>query len=114
MDKKCNKYEALFVFSDEDTLREHVESCEECQKEQEIMDKVSALIQEVKPALVRQRKSSAKIKAACAAFAILLSGITLGVINLNTDIADTIRYGEALSLEDYGFPVDSYGLIMVD
>ena len=114
MKEKCTKYEALFTFSDEKTLREHVEGCDDCRKEQEIMDKVSELIKEVKPEFLKRRKNTAKLKVACAAFAILLSGVTLGVINLNTDISDTIRYGQVLSIEDYGFPVDSYGLIMVD
>lgn len=114
MNKKCNKYEALFTFSPEEELREHLKTCEDCRKEQALMDKVSNLIQEVKPEFIRQRQSTAKVKAACAACAILFCGATLGVINLNTDIADTIRYGQVLSIEDYGFPVDSYGLIMVD
>lgn len=114
MKEKCNKYEGLFIFSDEEELKEHIKTCPDCQREQEIMDRVSELIQEVKPELLKQRKSSAKIKAVCAAIAILLSGTTLGVINLNTDISDMIKYGQTLSVEDYGFPVDSYGLIMVD
>jgi len=114
MKDKCNKYEALFTFSNEEELKKHLETCEDCQKEQEIMDKVSGLLQEVKPLLIEKRKSAAKLKIACAAFAILLSGTMLGVINFNQDISDTLRYGQTLSVEDYGFPVDSYGLIMVD
>ncbi|HIS36020.1 TPA: hypothetical protein IAC10_05245 [Candidatus Scatousia excrementigallinarum] len=114
MRKKCTKYEALFTFSDEETLKEHILTCEDCRIEQAKMDKVSELIKEVKPEILKRRKFAAKLKVACAAFAILLSGVTLGVINLNTDISDTIRYGQVLSIEDYGFPVDSYGLIMVD
>ena len=31
---KCNKYEALFTFSNEDKLNEHIQECEECKKEQ--------------------------------------------------------------------------------
>lgn len=114
MKEKCTKYEALFTFSDEKELQEHLQTCGDCQKEHELMNKVSGLIQEIKPELLKHRKSAAKLKVACAAFAIILSGVTLGVINLNTDIADTLRYGQVLSIEDYGFPVDSYGLIMVD
>ncbi len=114
MYKKCTKYEALFTFSDEKTLKEHVLTCEDCQAEQELMDKVSELLQEVKSEFLERRRSFAKLKAVCAAFAILFSGVTLGIINLNTDIADTIKYGHVLTIEDYGFPVDSYGLIMVD
>lgn len=114
MSDKCSKYESLFIFSDEKNLLEHVAVCEECRREHETMNKVSELIQEVKPELQKRRKRHAGLKIACAAFAILLSGTVLGVINLNQDISDTLRYGQTLSVEDYGFPVDSYGLIMVD
>lgn len=110
----CSKYEALFTFAEKEELEKHLAECEYCRKEQETMDKVSALIQEVKPVYLAKRKSAAKLKIACAALAIILSGTLLGVINLNQDIADTLRYGQTLSVEDYGFPVDSYGLIMVD
>lgn len=51
---------------------------------------------------------------ACAVFAILFSVTALGVVNFNTDVADIIRYGTTLSADDYGFPVDSYGLLMVE
>lgn len=114
MKDTCSKYEALFTFSSKEELEKHIAECEDCQKEHELMERVSELIQEVKPAFIKKRRTTAKLKIACAAFAILLSGTTLGVINLNTDISDMIRYGQTLSVEDYGFPVDSYGLIMVD
>lgn len=114
MKDKCSKYESLFTFSDEKTLMAHVETCEDCRKEHELMGRISELIREVKPELQVRRKKHAQLKIACAAFAILLSGTVLGVINLNQDVSDTLRYGQTLSVEDYGFPVDSYGLIMVD
>lgn len=47
MKDKCTKYEALFTFSDEEYLKNHLKDCEECQKEQEKMDKVSKLLEEV-------------------------------------------------------------------
>ena len=112
--KKCTKYEALYMFGNEETLKNHVAACKDCQKEQEKMDKVSKLLREVKPYYIEKRKNFAKIKAACAIFGILFCGTTLGVINFNTDIADTIRYGNILSADDLGFPVDAYGLIMVE
>ena len=56
----------------------------------------------------------AKRKIACAVFAMCLSATTLGVINLNTDISDTIKYGTTLTAEDLGFPVDAYGFVMVE
>ncbi|MBQ3819329.1 hypothetical protein II810_02670 [bacterium] len=114
MKDKCNKYEALFTFADEKTLADHIKTCEDCAKEQETMDKISDLLKEVKPYYIQKRKSRAKLKAACAALFILLSGTTLGVINLDTDISDTIKYGMTLSADDLGLPVDEYGFIMVE
>ena len=114
MKEKCTKYEALFTFSDEKTLKEHIETCEDCKKEQELMDKVSSLLSEVKPYYKQKRQNTAKLKMACAVLTILLSGTTLGIINFNTDISDIIKYGNTLSAEDLGLPVDAYGLLMVE
>lgn len=112
--KKCTKYEALFTFGNEETLKAHLETCEDCRKEQEEMDKVSNLLKEVKPYYVEKRQKTAKLKMACAVLAVLFSGTTLGVINFNSDISDIIKYGNTLSAEDLGLPVDSYGLLMVE
>ena len=78
------------------------------------MLKISELIKEVKPYYREKRKNFAKVKMACALCMIMLSGTTLGVINLNTDVSDTLKYGTTLSSEDLGLPVDSYGLISVE
>ena len=114
MTNKCNKNEGIFTFGNEEMLKEHINSCEDCKREQELMDKVSDLLKEVKPFYVRKRKSHAKLKMACAVFAILLSGAVLGVVNLNPEISDVLKYGTSLSADDFGFPVDSYGLLMVE
>ena len=114
MTNKCTKYETLFTFADEKTFLEHIENCPDCKAEHERMQKVSELIRNAKPYFIQKRRNFAKVKAACAIFVMFLSATTLGVINLNTDISDTIRYGTTLSAEDLGIPVDSYGLVMVD
>ncbi len=114
MNDKCTKYEALFVFRSEEELSEHINSCEDCRLEHEKMQKVSDLIKEAKPYFIEKRKNLAKIKVACALFMLMVSGTTLGVINLNTDVSDTLKYGTTLSSEDLGLPVDSYGLIYVE
>ena len=114
MNDKCEKYEGLFIFGNDADLAEHIKTCPECQKKQEQMDKVSALIAEVAPTLRQKRKNGAKLKLACASVALLLFVSTLGVVNLNVDVKDTIMYGQTLTLEDYGLPVDSYGLISVN
>ncbi|MBQ8460161.1 hypothetical protein IJ541_08690 [bacterium] len=114
MKEKCSKYEALFTFRNEEELFEHIQNCEDCRKEHEKMLKVSELIQEVKPYFKKKRKNLAKIKAACALFLVTVCATTLGVINFNTDISDTLKYGSTLSAEDLGLPVDSYGLIYIE
>ena len=112
--KKCTKYEALFTFLPQDEFEEHIKNCPDCQKEHEKMQQVSELIQEAKPYFIERRRNIAKIKAVAASFALIMFTTTLGVINFDTDISDTIRYGTTLSAEDLGLPVDSYGLLMVE
>ena len=114
MKEKCTKYEALFTFRSEDELMRHISECEDCRLEHEKMQKVSSLIREVKPYYRAKRKNLAKIKIACAFLMIMFSGTTLGLINFNPDISDTLKYGTTLSSEDLGLPVDSYGLISVE
>lgn len=114
MNDKCSKYEALFTFRSKEELNEHLQHCPDCRAEHEKMLRVSELIQEVKPYFEEKRKNIARLKAACALFVIMLSGTTLGVLNLNTDISDTLKYGTTLSSEDLGLPVDSYGLISLE
>lgn len=114
MEKKCTKYEGLFVFSDEKTLNEHITECEDCRLEHEKMQKVSDLLGEVKFYYKAKSKKVMKLKAVCAAAMIMFFSATFGVVSTDTDWADELMYGQVLSAEDLGFPVDSYGLIMVD
>lgn len=114
MDNKCSKFEGLFVFSNEENLQAHIKECAECRAEAEKMDKVSALIDEVKFYYKQKAKKLRMIKSACAVFFVLVFSLTCGVLTLNTDLADALMYGDTLSAEDLGFPVDSYGLLMVE
>lgn len=115
MDNKCNKYEGLFIFSDEKTLQEHIATCEDCKAEHEKMQKVSDLINEVKPYYMKKKKNTLrKLRAVAAVLLVVFFSATFGVIYNNEDLTDSLMYGESLSAEDLGFPVDSYGLLMVD
>lgn len=114
MKEKCTKYESLFVFRSKEELEKHVAECDECAKEHETQKKVSDLISEVRHHYISKRKNFARLKVACITFVLLFCGVAFGVINMNTDLSDTIMYGTTLSAEDLGFPVDSYGLIMVE
>ena len=111
MNQKCDKYEALFTFSDDETLLEHVNKCKDCQEEHEKMQKVSELLQEVKPVF---KKQTNLLKAACVLLAVMIvGGISFNGLSQKYDVLAHLKYGD-MEVEDYGFPVDSYGLLMVD
>ena len=112
MKEKCNKFEALFTFSDEETLMRHIAECEDYRKEYEKMNRVSELIKEVKPHYKKNKIQA--IKVACVLFAIFIGGTTLEVANSHYNIVDTIKYGQQFTAEDLGFQTDEYGLLMVD
>ena len=114
MENKCSKYEGMFVFSDEETLNKHIQECDDCRLEHEKMQKVSDLISEVKFYYRLKKRRIMKLKAVCAVAMIMFFSASFGVVTNDSDFADTLMYGDALSAEDLGFPVDSYGLIMVD
>lgn len=112
MNDKCNKYESLFIFSDEKTLMEHVKNCPECQKEHEKMGRVSDLIKEVKNEY--KKPNFMALKVACVLFLFVIGGVSIEMLDLQYGILDTIKYGEPLTMEDLGFPTDDYGFIQVD
>ena len=114
MKDKCQKFEGLFVFSDEETFKKHIEECPDCAKEAMKMEKVSALLQEVRPYFVRQNKHFATLKVACAVSFILFAGTIVGITGFNQDLNDMIKYGTVLEASDLGLPVDDYGLILVE
>ena len=112
MTKKCDKFEALFTFSDEETLMKHIAECEDCRKEYEKMNKVSELIKEVKPHYKKDKNLAVKV--ACIFFALLVGGTTLEVADMRYNIVDTVKYGQQFTAEDLGFQTDEYGLLMVE
>lgn len=114
MENKCSKYEGLFVFSDEETLKEHLNECDSCRLEHEKMQKVSDLISETKFYYRNKARKARKVKAACVALFMIFFSATFGFVTEDGDLADSLMYGYTLSAEDLGFPVDSYGLLMVD
>lgn len=114
MNNKCSKYEGLFIFSDEETLQKHLEECPDCRAEHEKMQRVSDLIGETKIYYRSKFRRARKLKAVCALALFMFFSGTFGVINNDGEIADSLMYGDTLTAEDLGFPVDSYGLLMVE
>ena len=116
MKNKCSKFEELFVSSNTEELERHIQECEECRAEKESQDKVSSLLGEVHMYYYAKRKKrTAQLRAACAVMFLVfsLASVTGWALN-DDDLLDTLKYGDSLSAEELGFPVDSYGLLMVD
>jgi len=116
MNEKCSKYEELFVSSSSEELENHIQECEDCKAEYEAQQKVSSLLDEVKMYYYAKRKKRiANLRAACAVMFMVFSLASVGGFALtNDDLMDTLKYGDTLSAEDLGFPVDADGLLMVD
>ena len=112
MNDKCNKFESLFIFSNEKTLKEHVLACPECRKEYEKMNRVSDLIKEVKPE--SKKPANVGVKSAWAWFLCVIGGVSIQMLDLQYGFLDTIKYGSPLTIEELGLPTDDYGLIQVD
>ena len=114
MDDKCSKYEGLFIFGDKATFEKHLEECPECKAEHEKMQKVSDLISETKFYYKSKLRNRRKLKALCALMMFMFFSATFGFVNNESDLYDILLYGDTLTAEELGFPVDSYGLLMVD
>ena len=116
MENKCSKYEELFISSDSEALKKHIQECDECRQEYETQQKVSSLLDEVKLYYYAKRKKSmVRLRAACAVMFMVFSLASVtGLVMTDDDLLDTLKYGDTLSAEELGFPVDSDGLLMVD
>ena len=125
MTKKCDKYESLFIFADEETLNKHLQECEDCRREHEKMHKVSALVKEAEPELKRRAAFFNSLKVACVLFLFITGGVffqTFAPMQLNTTNATmTASISSDMSFDyedsiiaDMGLPTDDYGLLMLD
>ena len=125
MTKKCDKYESLFIFADEETLNKHLQECEDCRREHEKMHKVSALVKEAEPELKRRAAFFNSLKVACVLFLFITGGVffqTFAPMQLNnTNATMTASISSDMSFDyedsiipDMGLPTDDYGLLMLD
>ena len=113
-EKKCNKYEGMFVFSDEQSFNEHIASCNDCQKEHQKYERVSQLIKEVAPVYLKrekQKKISAIKKLACCF--VLFVGLTGGytgyyMYDINSFQVET---ADESYINEMGLPIDEYGFL---
>ena len=116
-EKKCDKYEALFVFRSDDELKEHIKECPECQKEYETQMKISALVKEVAPVyLNRQDKWKTRVMAKMAACFVMLVGITgiyTGYCMYSEDSFQVNSAEDSFIESNMGLPTDDYGFLEI-
>jgi len=117
-ENKCQKYEQLFIFGDEEKLEEHLKECPHCRELHEKMQKVSALVKEAKPAFKKERKKTLAIRTVCASMLLVFTFFGIGLFGNIADKGmitasnyDDIYYESVI--DDWGFPVDEYGLLLV-
>ena len=116
-EKKCNGYESMYTFLNEEDFQKHLETCEECRKEHARMQRVSDLIQEAKPYIKEKKKQSRVLRAACASFLVVFATLSVPIYTVGTNIyEDVLVYNEAnsLSIEEMGLPVDEYGFLYIN
>jgi len=117
MNEKCTKFKSLYLFRNENELEEHLKECPDCRAEKERMDRVSELIQEVKPYYANQRKKSfARLQVACILCFGLFTGMLIGYFTqFGYMTANNSAYTETTqTTNEYGMPIDSYGLISLN
>ncbi len=114
-ENKCNKYEGLFVFRNEEELNEHLKECPECREEHEKQQKVSALIKEVAPVYLNKKhqEKSLLIKKFACCFILFAAISSVAGYKMYEDY----NYQASLSDDSYiqmmGLPTDEYGFFEI-
>ncbi len=118
MKEKCTKFESLYLFRSEQELEEHIKTCPDCQAEMQKMDRVSELIQEAKPYFAhKQKQSYTRMKVACIMCFGLFVGTLIGYFTQFGYYVSANNYSTEYTTQttnEYGIPLDSYGLITVN
>ncbi len=116
MKNKCDKYEAYFIFGNEEKFDEHIKACEDCKQEQLKHQKVSSLIKEVSGVYLadKKKKAAQKLVSCTAVFVLLVSGIFAIQYNpFSQNIQYDVTNAQSSVLYELGCPVDDYGLLKI-
>ena len=116
-EKKCNGYESMFTFLNEEDFKKHLEVCEDCRNEHARMQKVSELIQEAKPFIKEQNRHKRILKTACAVLAVVCTTLSYPIFTVgygayqNTKM---IEEQQMITADEMGLPVDEYGFLYIN
>lgn len=113
--RKCNNYEACFIFQDEEAFNYHIANCEDCRKEHEKYLKISALLKEAAPVYLnklKKKRSNNYKKLACCfiAFLALVSFSGMKIYEENNFKVNSL-YDSYIST--MGLPTDDYGFLEI-
>ncbi len=79
------------------------------------MEKISELLQEAKPLYFERKRRHTQIKAIVFSLSIVLvSFFSVMHLNIGDTVAINDKTGEVSIIEEYGLPVDDYGLFKFD
>ncbi len=116
MSDKCNKYESLFIFSTEEELTKHLESCPDCREEHEKMHKTQNLVKEVKSYYTQKpriKSNLTKIAAGLTVLFLTYFSIT-NIMHVENQHDNDISYAAEESIVyQMGLPTDEYGLLRI-
>ncbi len=110
MAQECDKYEAFFVFAEEEEFKNHIENCESCRKEHQKMLKISSLVKEVKSSYLNNEGKKAVAKLTAVMFLLLFCTGFVTVILYDREYRDLAIVQES-NVAQLGLPVDEYGLL---
>lgn len=113
MDKKCNKFEAMFVFAEYKDFQKHLSECNDCQAEYLKMNKVSSLVREVAPIyLQKEKRTKFKIIMSCCLF-LFFGLVSIIGFTINNNFNHESVYSDSSVVYEAGLPVDEYGLLKI-
>ena len=111
---KCDKYEAFFVFKDEEVFLNHIKECPDCQKEHEKQLKISQMVKEVAPLyLEKKRKEKASIIKKLACCFVFFIGLSAFGGYKYFDEYNYLNADEDSYISTMGLPVDEYGFLEI-
>lgn len=110
MARECDKYEAFFVFAEEEEFKNHIESCESCQKEHQKMLKISSLVKEVKFSYLKNERKKAVAKLTATMFLLLFCTGFITVVFYDREYKN-LAIAQESNVAQLGLPVDEYGLL---
>lgn len=113
---KCDKYEAFFVFNNEEAFLNHINNCPDCKEIHEKQLKVSQLVKEVAPVYLKKKQkekfNAIKKLACCFVFFIGLTAFS-GYKYYDEYTLLQMDMTEESCIDALGLPVDEYGFLEI-